>query len=327
VRPGPADGHLTLGVLESTRPVVEAARYVRLDHAAIKRLTDRLAATPFQRPEWRVEPHWWDDDSERTAQYVFVLDSLNFCFWGEPKWRLEYDGRSWDGYWALAACLRRALQAGAPLLDADFLAEVDASKARELLKGDGYLLLIEERAESLRQLGRALLDSYQGQAANLVAAAGGSAVDLVRRVVEELPSFNDLSRYDGGPVRFYKRAQILCSDLHGAYAGQGLGAFHDLDQLTAFADYKLPQVLREVGVLVYERGLAERIDAKLELDAGSPEEVEIRSATIWAIEELRRALSSRGLQLKAFEIDWYLWGLGQQGDWPRPYHRTRTVFY
>jgi hypothetical protein len=34
---------------------------------------------------------------------------------------------------------------------------------------------------------------------------------------------------------FYKRAQIFVGDLYGAFAGQGLGHFHDINQLTMFA--------------------------------------------------------------------------------------------
>jgi len=317
---------VSLGVLEATRPVLETASFVRIDRAAVEALAERPAAGPFQRPAWRVAPHWWDD-TEQTAQYVFVLDALNFCFWGERKWRVEYRGRGYDGYWALAACLRRAIEAGAPLLDAGFLAHIDDARTAELLRGEGELLLLAERSASLRQLGRVLVEPYGGRAVDFVAAAGGSAVALARRVAEELPSFGDVATYDGRAVRFYKRAQILCSDLYGAYEGCGPGAFHDLDELTAFADYKLPQILRELGLLAYEPSLAERVDNLVELKAGSPEEVEIRAATIWAVERLRRALLERGVGIKAFEIDWCLWDLAQRTAFRHPYHRTRTMFY
>src|SRR5919202_347341 len=125
-----------LGVLESTRLVLEAARSVRIQSSALSALSERLAQRPFQRPAWRVEPHWWDD-TERTAQYVFVLDALNFCFWGDPKWHVAYNGQTWDGYWALAACLRRALDEGVPILDAQYLTEIDTATARHLLRGEG----------------------------------------------------------------------------------------------------------------------------------------------------------------------------------------------
>lgn len=39
----------------------------------------------------------------------------------------------------------------------------------------------------------------------------------------------------GRQLFFYKRAQIFVGDLWGAFRGQGLGAFSDIDQLTMFA--------------------------------------------------------------------------------------------
>jgi hypothetical protein len=316
----------TLGVLESCLGVVERAGQVRIEPNALEALAARLASGTFQRPVWRKPPHWWDD-GPATAQYVFVLDTLNFCFWGEPKWRIEERGETLDGYWALAASLRRAIERGDPLLDPHWLQQASRPALRDLLGGSGELPLLEERAAALRQLGALLLERYAGQAVNLVAAAGGSAGALARRVVAELPSFDDRASYQGAPVCFFKRAQILCSDLYGAYAGRGPGAFADLDALTAFADYKLPQLLREFGVLTYEPALAARVDGLQELAPGSEAEVEIRASTVVAVERLRQALEERGRRLAAFELDWYLWELSQQTAWRHPYHRTRTIFY
>lgn len=39
-------------------------------------------------------------------------------------------------------------------------------------------------------------------------------------------------------VSFYKRVQILISDVWGACEGQGFGEFHDIDTITMFADYR-----------------------------------------------------------------------------------------
>ena len=145
---------------------------------------------------------------------------------------------------------------------------------------------------------------------------------------QRLPSFNDATQYDGAEVRFYKRAQILVADLHGAFAGAGLGAFSDLSLLTAFADYKVPQVLRELGVLIYSDGLSATVERRALLPQGSPPEVEIRAATVWACELLRRELATAGRLLRATEVDWALWLAGQSlPAGSRPYHRTYTVFY
>ena len=137
-----------------------------------------------------------------------------------------------------------------------------------------------------------------------------------------------MAHYEGREVFFYKRAQIFAADLNGAFHGRDWGRFEDMDKLTAFADYKLPQVLRHLGVLQYDNNLAERVDSNTLIDAGSAEEVEIRANTIWAVELIRQALGRKEKTLTASQIDWMLWNLGQDNTYrAKPYHRTLTVFY
>jgi len=170
---------------------------------------------------------------------------------------------------------------------------------------------------------------------SFIARSGGSAVALVRAIVAAFPSFNDVSRWaspssvdETHEIRFYKRAQILVSDLAGSLSGTPLGAFDDRHRLTAFADYKVPQVLRQLGVLHYRVDLADRIRRRKLIPAGSSAEIELRPATIWACELTRQGLAAGGRMMTASEIDWLLWNAGQ--DLPsdaEPYHRTITPFY
>src|SRR5262249_54165644 len=153
-------------------------------------------------------------------------------------------GELHDGYWALAAALRRAVDEGRPVWDPSYLVELSPRDVAHLLRPHDLAFpeipLFPARVVNLHELGRGLIAAYPD--ANPVEAfvrdADRSAARLVERVVSTFPSFNDVATYDGHEVRFYKRAQILAADLHGAFAGQGLGAFADLEILTAFADYK-----------------------------------------------------------------------------------------
>lgn len=180
---------------------------------------------------------------------------------------------------------------------------------------------------------------------NMVVAAAQSAARLVDLVLDALPGFRDEAPYhasDGSETRviaLYKRAQILVADVWAAYGREMEGdspcAFRDIGVLTMFADYRVPQLLRPMGVLVYSPDLARRIDAQEEVEAGSAEEVEIRALTVAAVEELRLRLSRAGVapegrtrELFSVELDWLLWQMGERrkDDLP-PHHRTRTTFY
>ena len=265
---------------------------------------------------------------EETANFILVLDALNFCFWGEPRWVVTFEGQRYNGYWALAAALTRAMRQGIPLIDAEYLAQISEQQVATILAGEGTIPLLPERVANLREVGRILLSSHQGQFARLITDCAGNAIELVRRVVADFPSFNDVATFDGREVRFYKRAQILASDLAGAFGGQGLGSFDDLDRLTAFADYKVPQVLHQLGVLHYDVTLTNTLVQRQEIPAGKAHELEIRAATLWSVEALRQALHRLGHKIPPYQLDWMLWQLGQElPDDVLPYHRTQTIFY
>ena len=59
----------------------------------------------------------------------------------------------------------------------------------------------------------------------------------------------------GTPVSFLKRAQILAADLSAYFHRTGLGHFTDMDHLTMFADYRVPQMLAHLGAIEYSPAL------------------------------------------------------------------------
>lgn len=320
------DGERGLGVLETTRFVVISSDLVKMNEERIKAVASQIAGQ-FELPPWNTRYHFFDG-TERTVNYVLLLDALNFSFWGEPRWRLDYHGEKLDGYWALAAALKRAIEESIPVYDAAYLANLQSGELAQILRGEGEVPLFRERLANAREVGLVLLDRYEGKFAKLVETCQGSAVQLACRLAAEFSSFRDVAVYKGHEVRFLKRAQICAVDLYGAFGGQAWGRFVDLDQLTVFADYKLPQVLRALGALVYAPALAETVDRMELIPAGSPAEIEIRANTVWAAERLKEALRNEGVIASAFEIDWWLWQKGQE-PLPdiRPYHRTRTIYY
>lgn len=153
----------------------------------------------------------------------------------------------------------------------------------------------------------------------------------------------------------------------GAFGGQDVGEFNDIDKLTMFADYRVPQLLRSSGVLVYSQALSEKslfvcfvfspllcchmvlqlvfhflfgmnenknkrttVDTKQDICAGTEEEVELRAATIQAVDRLCRQEACRRASLFSVELDWLLWCEGEElhaAGKLQPHHRTRTIFY
>ncbi len=324
-----------LCILGSTRMVLIEGEHVWINQEQLLQLAARWTQRAKEGSSRTVAMPWYDqyhfhDGTEKTLNWLLLLDALNFCFWGEPgepRWTIDYEGKQLNGYWAEAAALTRAIQEGIPLADANYLSTISEEAVETIFRGSGSIPLLAERVKNAREVGQVLLERFDGQFSHAIEQAERNAVKLVQLLVESFPSFRDQTRYRQQEIFFFKRAQICVADIVGSFQGKQWGAFSQLEQLTAFADYKLPQVLRQYNILEYEPALAERIDRQELLPAGSEEEIEIRAATIWACELLRQAMQQDGYQQNALEIDQLLWIEGQNSAHMRPYHRTRTIYY
>ncbi len=306
-------------VRDATRWVMKRARWVSLDRGALRRLARELAE--LEPDPWPREYHFVGEE-ELTLRYLLVLDALNFCFWpGKGRWHVDGPkGEVLDGYYALAYGLKRVAEDSPSFFAPEVLSHLAEEDLREAL---GDIPLLSVRVRIAREVGRAL--SRFGSARAFFDAE--NCPELVERVTAHIPSFRDACLYRGHWIPFYKRAQILCADIFGAFEGKGPGDLAGLDWLTAFADYKLPQLLRAHGVLVFDPALSERIDNRELITPGSDEEVEIRAATVQTVEFLVEELEELGRTAMAFQVDWALWNLSQGMELPFPYHRTLTVFY
>lgn len=333
-----------LGILTSTREVMLQARLVQIDIVRIQQMAQQLVtstkADTEQSLQMIIPPAWPEhyhffDGTERTVNWMLLLDALNFCFWGEknqPRWQIDYQGEVVNGYWAEAASLRRAVDEQKPLWDARYLYNMSREELASIFRGlsdsEPGIPLLEERLRITREVGQVLLEHFDGQFSRLIEQAHQSGTALALALARHFSSFRDIALFENQEVRFFKRAQICVADLYSAFQGKSWGTFTDLDQLTIFADYKLPQVLRHYGALIYHPDLAKKIDEQMLLTAGSIEEVEIRAATIWASELLRREIVQLTEQtINAAEIDQLLWHLGQDATAMRPYHRVYTIYY
>ncbi|KAL7431462.1 hypothetical protein ACHAXH_007139 [Discostella pseudostelligera] len=238
---------------------------------------------------------------------------------------------------------------------------------------------IEHRCRLLRELGDGLIKHHNGSAFNMLSKANKSADALVGIILETFPGFRDYvdisncsensSNEDWETVKksqrivhFYKRAQIATADIWAALGrSQGTATeqdtesitdvckFTDINLLTTFPDYRVPQILRHVGVMKYTLSLANAVDTQEELCKGCTDEISIRAGTVLAVEKVVQAIKEKILTIdgasgvrsqedlqklvddvSAVTIDWYLWQKGERLDRLNllgQYHRVNTTFY
>jgi hypothetical protein len=312
--------------------VAAEASHVRIDTVAVERLAATLNVTDITTRGWDGRFHYADrSNPEKLAAYVLCLDAVNF---GSGYFRdMTYDRTRYSsGYYYVADTLKY-LFTTRDGFTAGTLQALTAPQAAWLFQQPEDRPLMTLFAVAWRNLGQAV--AAAGSFSTFVANANGSAARLVAQLAEQ-PFFRDTWEYRGRMVPLLKRAQIAVADLHLAFAGEGLWAFHDLDQLTIFADNRVPAVLAQHGVLNYSAELQSRLWHGDLLPAGAPEEIEIRAAAIHAGELLCAALNTLHpkAQIVPWQLDNFLWEEGQRLKQEKDFlqmawlaHRTQSVCY
>ncbi|EGE08008.1 Queuosine salvage protein [Trichophyton interdigitale] len=345
-------------VLEGAKFIFDNAIDVALDpkgtKSAAKNIWKMMQEKEYSTESWSAHELHPKAKDESTVNFIFTMDLLNFSFWSEldasKRFAVEYRGRKWTGYWSLVAALQRALDEEIPITSSDFWQdenECTDEVLRHVFRSatDEEIPLLEERIACLREAGSILYEKYECSFTNCIAEANGSAAALVNLLAQNFPCFRDESEFCGKKVRFYKRAQILVADLWACFQGQSYGEFHDIDKITMFADYRIPQMLNQLGCLLFSPPLESVIRQRKLIPSGHQREIELRGASIWGVELLRREIQelqrqrnghheangSKPLHINAILIDFFLYDMVKDmeagGKETMPHHRTRSIWY
>lgn len=320
-----------LGVLEDCLWVMDRAKSVKIDRASVTVLANDLLNQGIQRPPWDDIAYWQGRPAEM-AQYALVLECLNFMSWNpdvENRWfYIDEYGKEWSGWYGTVMAVNEDLKKSKRLLDADSLQHLSLDDFKMIFLGKGELMLVEERVAHLREVGEVLMRDFGGQFGNVLSVCNYDAVVFVNTCVGLFSNFRDVSYYETGTVRFYKRAQHLAIMVWSLLQKQGGRNLSRMEELTLLADNRVPQFLRHAGVLVYAEGLVRVVDGQVILESGSVEEIEIRAAAVVAGEMLRVELERHGEKLMAVELDVNIWLMAEKlKGVMKPAHRVVSVNY
>jgi len=348
------DGSLVLSPKESGEFIVKKAKDVSVSAegiiAASNVIMSCLNSGPLRNfKQCELHPKKAD---EKAIDWIFLVDTLNFSFWtgiceggkkneesDPPKWEVAYKGKSYTGYFALCAGVNRALEEGLDVTNPKVYGSLTTEDILQIFRSETStpIPLVEDRVANLKEAGRVLLDKYDGSFVNCIKSCDKSVQRLMDRIVEDFSSYRDQSRFENVTVSIFKRLQILIADIWSCYDGQGIGTFNDIDTITMFADYRIPQVLLHFGALKYSPELLSFLEKDELLESGDRREVEIRGASIQAVElikaEIRKRLEESGRPVElinAILIDHFLWDYRRDNAEALekyPYHKTRCIYY
>lgn len=260
--------------------------------------------------------------------FLIILNSISFCFWQLPKWKIKYKDDYYDGSWGMVAALAKAKDKGIPILDFNYLKKITITDFNSIIEDNSKMVLKEKRVETINEVAEKMIEFFNSNAEMLIKRANYDAIALQELILSQFSSFSDTADYNSKTVYFNKRAQLLTADLNYILEINGQNSLTNIDKITACADYKIPFILREFGILKYNEHLSSIVDNRIVIEKGSKEEVEIRAFAIWAVELMKEEYKKHSVFLRSNQINDFLWLISQiKNPKYKPYHLTLTTSY
>ncbi len=306
-----------LGMIDnSTRYVSNNSDFVKINYDKLDEIIDNgnfdnisywLDSNPFD---------LLDMDVRDVVNFLLLYHTIgDYCFWGEPKWEIETENGKLDGSFAIMYLLLKRFKR-----NNDF--NMGMLSFSVLLDGNVEIPLLGERYGCLLEMNnylRLLKTDFYDEVKDF-----NDDESLFNYIINKFSYFKDECDYKGERIYFYKRAQLLTSDiLHVRHILEKVNV--DYSKLRGCADYKIPQVMRCLGILEFSDELASIVDKKVEIAYGDSMEVEIRANDLVVIDYIYKRLNGR---IARMDINDYIWLLGQdKSKMTKNYHRTKTIYY
>lgn len=323
----------------------EKPEFCKIYNHRLKMVAKELAIQEYVTPSWR-EPIFPDNDDETFIEFLGVTNSINFCF-TDPETGQKFDteypdgsGIIYTGSSAMTACIKRALDNGVPILSPGYLSKLNRRDADMIfIKHKNPIPMINMRISNLRSTGETLMDDNQPNSfAGIFKKAEyllfNNGDGIIERIISRFVSFHDQSIYNEHRLFFYKRAQLLPLIYHGR-AIDSLGKLpliRDPEYFGAITDYAVPNALRALGILKYNKLISQMIDSGQKIIAESKVEVEIRAVSacimLRLLELINRYRSKIQKKLITMvELDYRIWQAGRATGAKYKHHLTYTTAY
>ena len=304
-------------IIESNKYVIENAKFIQINKKEIEKFANQIKDVNIQNWLYNSPYKLLDENIETIITFLLYFEAIDFSFWGNPKWHIETINGVEDGSMALMYAMLRYMRENKSFNN------LTKEKFKKYLQGNIDIPLFEERYQIIKNINKVVNEKMDGNFYNAVFKLT-SDEELFSFIIDNFEDFKDVRTYQGKIIYFYKLAQLLTSDiLHIREKKENIKV--DYSHLVGCSDYKIPQGLRALNLVEYNKELAYIVDNKIEIKENTTYEVEIRATVIYVIDEIKKLLNNK---INAIELNDYIWLMSKNKELPkRPYHLTRTTNY
>ena len=307
--------------LDAIKYVVDNSEYVKINNKKIKEFTKEINVS-----DWT---HWYHQTNLKLNEkewilLSFILESINFCFWQKPKIETDYNGTTYTGSNGLFFAVVKAVEEKRFILKEDKLKDITEKEFKEIFKPyRGEIPHIEKRYKNFKEV----IDIFNEKDVYKELFNIKSDTELLKYIISNFKSFDDKSTYNDITVHFNKRANLLVSDLY-SMSSTIKKNIKSIDNILGCADYGIPRLFREYGILEYTKELDDMIENEEEIPHNSKMEIEIRSNMLYSIELLKEELKKSNVIINSIKLDNLIWAMYKsKAKTRKKTHHTVTIYY
>lgn len=305
-------------MIEEFKYVVDNSKYVHINTDKIDTFINDLGDIKYI--------HWSEEipldlNEKEWILLVFIIESMNFCFWKKPKWKIEYNNELMSGSNALFYSVIKEVENNSKFLTIDYLYNLDFDSFKDIFKGKEECPFIDKRYNNFKETITYIKNhDFYNELFNIK-----SDLELRSYIVNNFSHFKDESIYKGKTIHFYKRATLLVNDLYRV-SNTIKNNINNINNLTGCADYAIPRIFRDYGLLIYNEELANLIDNEQLIEHDSEMEIEIRANMLYLIELIKDKLKDKKIIISSAELDSVIWNMRTQARKSNSHH-TITIYY
>lgn len=261
-------------------------------------------------------------DEKQCIIFSFICESINFCFWGNND---DLNYKNYIGSETMFNNLKQNIKNNPLILDIENLNNLSLEDFEKLIGNDVIKFPLYETRFKLLKDTINIINNKKGNFFNELFEVK-SDIELLNYITNHFWHFDDKSIYKNKTIKFNKRATLLVNDLY-QLSDTIKTNISTLDNLMGCADYALPRMLYENGILIYSNELLKIIESKKLIEHDSEFEIEIRANTLYALELIKEELRRNNINLNSIQIDNIIWNMRTKLEHIIPVHRTITIYY
>ena len=199
-------------VLNTSSFVVDNAKHVKINYDKVNDLIDELLKFKNVHYLTQVPYSIYNMNTRDIVNFLLIYDSINFSFWGDPKWKINVNGKDLDGGIALLHCIFNLFNGRNSIEVYQQLENMKIEEFKEILKGNVEIPLLEQRYGIVTDIAKIVNTKMNGSFYDYIKEMNTDQ-EIFKTILNNFSSFEDIRSYKGQTIYFYKLAQLLTSDI------------------------------------------------------------------------------------------------------------------